>query len=254
MRSAGTELQPCLPLVQFWTGNAAAGRSNVRELRAICKGAELKTQFITIPWSLAALHTEIIGIRYSLHTALSRPVFCRAPCRASCEDRYGAACCFPLGDALPMGAFAACSLLRIEHPDAAKLPCSAASLLCPFRVARVSRLIGKSDTTVNRGRLASRNLWQATSALNMRCTQSTQTHRNATPNGVAFLLSCAGHWPPKSYGGRWFFPPYLLQAVPAGHSLFKGPLLFADALAGCLLFFGLAGLSPAAGTSLALKL
>jgi len=31
----------------------------------------------------------------------------------------------------------------------AKFPCSAASLLCPFRVARVSRLIGKSHTTAN---------------------------------------------------------------------------------------------------------
>jgi hypothetical protein len=33
-------------------------------------------------------------------------------------------------------------------PDAAKLPYSAASLLYPHRVARISRLIGKSDTTV----------------------------------------------------------------------------------------------------------
>ena len=31
---------------------------------------------------------------------------------------------------------------------AVKLPCSAASALCPFRVARVSRLIGNFDTTV----------------------------------------------------------------------------------------------------------
>ena len=47
-------------------------------------------------------------------------------------------------------------LMKYE-PRAAKLPCSAASALCPFqqfqngfRVARVSRLIGKSDTTAKR--------------------------------------------------------------------------------------------------------
>jgi hypothetical protein len=33
---------------------------------------------------------------------------------------------------------------------AAKHPCSAASALCPVGVARVSRLIGKSDTTDKR--------------------------------------------------------------------------------------------------------
>jgi len=33
----------------------------------------------------------------------------------------------------------------------AKIPCSAASLLCPFRVARVSRLIGNFDSTANGG-------------------------------------------------------------------------------------------------------
>ena len=49
------------------------------------------------------------------------------------------------GNALPMGASAASA----EKPmnGAAKLPRSAASALCPFRVARVSRLIGYFDST-----------------------------------------------------------------------------------------------------------
>jgi len=61
--------------------------------------------------------------------------------------------CISSGNALPMGVSAVCRLM-MDKSRAAKLPCSAASALCPFqsfqknfRVARVSRLIGKSDTT-----------------------------------------------------------------------------------------------------------
>jgi hypothetical protein len=50
------------------------------------------------------------------------------------------------GNALPMGALAACSQIRNERCGF-KLPYSAASSLYPFRVARVSRLIGKFDST-----------------------------------------------------------------------------------------------------------
>jgi hypothetical protein len=51
------------------------------------------------------------------------------------------------GDAFPMKTLplADCH----EMTCSAKFPCSAASLLSPFRVARVSRLIGNSHTTVN---------------------------------------------------------------------------------------------------------
>jgi hypothetical protein len=41
--------------------NATAGDPIVRELRAICKRAQLRTQLITTTWSFAALHTEISG-------------------------------------------------------------------------------------------------------------------------------------------------------------------------------------------------
>jgi hypothetical protein len=52
-------------------------------------------------------------------------------------------------------------------------------------------------------------------------------------------------------GGRRFFPPYLLQAVPAGHSLFKGPLCLRMLLLGVCFSLGWPDVSPAAGTSLA---
>jgi hypothetical protein len=74
---------------------------------------------------------------------------------------------------------------------------------------------------------------------------------NATPNGAAFLLSCAGHWPPKSCGRRWFFHrAYCKLSLPV--IPFSRAALLADALAGRLLSLGWPDISPAAGTSLAL--
>jgi len=58
---------------------------------------------------------------------------------------------------------------------------------------------------------------------------------------VAFLLSCAGHWPPKYVvDGGCFHRAYYRLSLPV--IPFFRAALFADALAGCLLFFGLAGL------------
>ena len=54
----------------------------------------------------------------------------------------------PFGDCLSKrGAFAAYSCFDLN--DLAKFPCSAASSLCPAWEARVSRLIGKFDTTAS---------------------------------------------------------------------------------------------------------
>jgi hypothetical protein len=70
-------------------------------------------------------------------------------------DRFGAAGAFPL--VMPFLWEFPLLVSNEEINNAAKLPYSAASALCPFaaisialRVARVSRLIGKSDTTAKR--------------------------------------------------------------------------------------------------------
>jgi hypothetical protein len=51
------------------------------------------------------------------------------------------------GDALPIGNSAVHRCHGMNY--ATKYSCSAASLLCPFRVAHISRVIGKFDSTAN---------------------------------------------------------------------------------------------------------
>jgi hypothetical protein len=121
----------------------------------------------------------------------------------------------------------------------AKLPCSAASALCPFRVARVSRLIGKSDTTAKRPR------WQVyfRGYLLDKLGNSAQNgpeckKRHSDQSGVS--LSCAGHWPPKQ------LRTVVISTAPSAGSSGRFPLLRGRYLGGCscriLLFFGLAGI------------
>jgi hypothetical protein len=107
---------------------------------------------------------------------------------------------------------------------AAKLPCSATSALCPFRVARVSRLIGKSDTTYNRPG------WQvpfpATSASNLSqsAQNGPQTYETPLPSEWRFvvlrwslasqLAEDGGESTVPTTGSSGRFPP------------FEGPLLW----------------------------
>jgi hypothetical protein len=129
-------------------------------------------------------------------------------------------------------------------PDATKLPCSAASLLYPSRVARISRLIGKSDTTVNR------HGWQVYFAGTFAHFGARCRKRHSEWNGVFAVL----RWSLASQIMWWtaLFPPYLLQTVPAGNSLFEGPLLLRMLLQGACSSLGWPDVTPAAGTSLAL--
>jgi len=118
-------------------------------------------------------------------------------------------------------------------------------LLYPFRVARVSRLIGNPDTT------AKPPGWQADFTRNRWCgrfpggilllkfTRSfPQTHETPLDSsGVSRVL----RWSLASEAyGRWLFPPCLLQTPPVGFSLLRAASL-AVALTGRLLFSGLAG-------------
>jgi hypothetical protein len=64
---------------------------------------------------------------------------------------------------------------------------------------------------------------------------------------VAFRVPALVTGLPANYG-RWLYPPRLLQALPAGL-----PLRWRLLLPSVCLFCGLAGTSPAAGTSLALS-
>jgi len=108
--------------------------------------------------------------------------------------------------------------------DAVELPCSAASALCPAGVARVSRLIGKSDTTakcsgwqVDFGQTGLRNLH----LLDQIGTGRRKRHSNWS--GVS--LSCAGHWPPKQLRTMVIFiAPSAGLFRPV--SPFEGPLLW----------------------------
>jgi len=123
---------------------------------------------------------------------------------------------------------------------AAEGPCSAASALCPVRVARVSRLIGNSDTTANRSG------WQVSifpevpvAAIpkcfaRLRCNRQQMQKRHSI--GVA---SAVLRWSLASQlmCGRWSCPPCLPQNPPAGFPFFQGRFL-ADALAGSLPFSG----------------
>jgi hypothetical protein len=120
-------------------------------------------------------------------------------------------------------------------------------------VACVSRLIGKSDSTVKRSG------WQVTFCGKVPlfelkesplCSWMPANTLKATPNGVAFNVYYAGHWPPRQLvaGGLSTVP---LQTFPTGSSLLRAASL-AVALVGRLLFLGWPDFFPAAYSSLAL--
>jgi hypothetical protein len=77
-----------------------------------------------------------------------------------------------------------------------------------------------------------------------------RTERHSKRSGVLAVL----RWSLASQIMWWtaVFPPYLLQAVPAGHSHFKGPPYLRMLLPGVCFSLGWPDVSPAAGTSLAL--
>ncbi len=133
---------------------------------------------------------------------------------------------------------------------AIKNPARRSSLACgelalPFRVARVSRLIGNFHTTGNSCG------WQATPgssrlpavAATLARSKEAPNARNATPNRVAFHISALS-LASQIYVDGLSFCRTLLQASPAGLPLLRSASL-ADALAGCLLFFGLVRTLPA---------
>ena len=111
------------------------------------------------------------------------------------------------GDAFPMKTLplADCH----EMTCSAKFPCSAASLLSPFRVARVSRLIGNSHTTVNSCG------WQVNSTapspigtglnLEPKTLQTQETPLRKEWRFTVLRLSLAS----QKVCGRQFLPPYL---------------------------------------------
>ena len=129
----------------------------------------------------------------------------------------------------------------------AKFPCSAASLLCPFRVARVSRLIGKSDITVNRcgwqvepcrsvgSGSAARHLHQESQAPQNRKERHSQ--ESGAPWSLCWSLA------PQDYVGNGIFPLHLLE-TSRSVSLF-GAASLAVTLTGRLLYFGLVEMLPA---------
>ena len=120
-----------------------------------------------------------------------------------------------------------------------ELPYSAASALCPAGVARVSRLIGKSDTTAKRlgwqvnfaqtGLRSPSHLYQ----IGTECRK-----RHSDRSGVS--LSCAGHWPPKQ------MRTMVVSIAPSAGSSGRFTLLRGRFIGGgscrILLFFGLAGI------------
>ena len=144
-------------------------------------------------------------------------------------------------------------------PNAAKLPCSAASLLYPSRVARISRFIGKSDITVNQGGWQVN--FQGTGAdasqfcpcmhfgtfssskqivPSLFCNSAPKrTERHSKWSGVLAVL----RWSLASQIMWWtaVFSTVPTAGCPGRSFPFRRAALFADALAGRLLFFGLAG-------------
>ena len=102
----------------------------------------------------------------------------------------------------------------------AKLPCFTASLLCPSRVARVSRLIGKSDTTANgrRWQVKLRRLPDSApiSQPPQFVRKPPQNARNATLCRVAFRCTALVTGP-QTIPGWWSLPPCLFETFPAGH-------------------------------------
>jgi len=123
--------------------------------------------------------------------------------------------------------------------DAVELPCSTASALCPAWVARVNRLIGKSDTT------AKCSGWQAdfaqTALGNLHLLDQIGTGcRKRHPNRSGVSLSCAGHWPPKQ------LRTMVISIAPSAGLSGRFPLwrgrYFGGGSCRILLFFGLAGI------------
>ncbi len=126
-------------------------------------------------------------------------------------------------------------------------------LALPFRVARVSRLIGNFDTTANGCG------WQANSAATGFPRRRTQSQSEGSCPSQTQETPLSSEWrsalprqslAPNSTRGRWLLPPCLLETSPAGLPPLEGRFV-SVALAGRLLFLGLAGVSLAAGTSLA---
>ena len=142
----GAELSICLPPVLLWTGNTCGRWSShdehvsqtVPEHGSACNPPTFPKRVAALPPSIQEPHRSSpagLNLRiYAVRQALSS------------------------GDALPMGAFAACSMIRNERCGESSL--LSGELLYPFRVARVSRLIGKSDST------AKRPGWQVNFGLN----------------------------------------------------------------------------------------
>ena len=69
----------------------------------------------------------------------------------------------------------------------------------------------------------------------------TAKRKKRHPERSGVLLSCAGHWPPKYIVDGGCFRRTYCRLSPPVIPIIRAAL-YADALAGCLLFFGLAGL------------
>jgi hypothetical protein len=136
--------QPCCPIMSFALSfrfacrlsrsGRGTGRRALQSLRTSSNlwGAELSSQFTIVPRGMAALHT---GALLKLH-----------PLMRLIRIRCGL--CFPY-DANPTGG------VRHLRSDQKHEPCGDDSLFSgelalPDWVARISRLIGKSDTTAKR--------------------------------------------------------------------------------------------------------
>ena len=127
-----------------------------------------------------------------------------------------------------------------------------------IRVARVSRLIGNSDTTAEDMPVAS-GLWGvevtcggcAGSRQNAHCEEKISPNAgNATPFGAASRYSRICHWPPRQIkGGGCFHRSY--SGFPAGFSLLRAAR-WRLLLPGARCCSGSLDIPPAAGTSLAL--
>ena len=134
---------------------------------------------------------------------------------------------------------------------------NAVSLKMVTWVARVSRLIGKTDST------AKSSYWQVYFCSVSNCKwlradcnepadgRNAAQKRNATQKrhseGSGVSVSCTGHWPPKSMrgGGCVYNPSHLLQVFPAGFPHLWGRY-FGGGSCRILLFLLLPGIFPAA--------
>ena len=114
-------------------------------------------------------------------------------------------------------------------------------MLCPFRVARVSRLIGKSDITVNRcgwqvepcrsvgSGSAARHLHQESQAPQKRKERHSQ--ESGAPWSLCWSLA------PQDYVGNGIFPLHLLE-TSRSVSPFSGPLRWRLLLPGVFSILG----------------